>query len=87
MKTEACKICDQKHDSCKYANNCRTEIEINQNDGMKQIASFESCVNNIPLAIDPCRMCKHHSEAEGYEAYCHDCCWFYNSGFEAGGTE
>jgi hypothetical protein len=25
---EACKICDQDHEHCKYGNNCRTEVEV-----------------------------------------------------------
>lgn len=50
----------------------------------EQLKSYEGCVNDIPLAIDPCKMCKYHSEEEGYEAVCATCCWFYDSKFEIG---
>lgn len=52
-----------------------------------QLKSLEGYINDIPLIIDPCKMCKHHSEEKGYDVFCHVCCWFYNSEFEAGGTK
>lgn len=91
MKVEACKICDNNHDRCKFACNCSTLVEVGDNEPEKQISdqlkSLEGYINDIPLVIDPCKMCKHHSETNGYEEFCHDCCWFYSSGFEAGGTK
>jgi hypothetical protein len=30
-----------------------------------------------------CSLCVHHSEADGYEDECGDCCHFYGDHFEA----
>ena len=39
-----------------------------------QLESFESYVNDIPLVIDPCRMCKNHDESKGFSETCPICC-------------
>lgn len=64
-----------------------------------QLKSFESYINDIPLVIDPCRMCKVYKEHNGYDAgdslvnnewqkgICDNCCWFYDSKFEVGVKE
>lgn len=62
-----------------------------------QLKSFESYVNDIPLVIDPCKMCKVYKEKGGYdtghfssydgqweEGACNMCCWYYDSKFEVG---
>lgn len=53
--------------------------------------SFADLINNIPLCIDPCKMCEH-SKNKGkrksdflpdYDRrICERCCWFYDSMFE-----
>ena len=48
----------------------------------EQLESFESYVNDIPLVIDPCRMCKNHDDNKGFSETCPICCWFYGSKFE-----
>ena len=50
----------------------------------EQLKSYEGYINDIPLVIDPCKMCKNHSEEKGYEVVCATCCWYYNSKFEIG---
>lgn len=61
-----------------------------------QLKSFESYINDIPLVIDPCRMCKVYKKNKGYEVTvkdkdgnytdgrCPQCTWFYDSKFEVG---
>ena len=61
-----------------------------------QLKSFESYINDIPLVVDPCRMCKIYKKHKGYDVgdklvkgvwvpgYCDDCCWCYDSKFEVG---
>lgn len=61
-----------------------------------QLKSFESFINDIPLFIDPCRMCKVYKKNKGYDfgdklvngvwetGLCTDCCWCYDSKFEVG---
>lgn len=60
----------------------------------EQLKSYEECINNIPLVIDPCKRCKVRKEKDGYdtghlnsngdwvEGACKQCCWFYDSKFE-----
>lgn len=50
----------------------------------EQLESYEGYINDIPLVIDPCKMCKNHSEEKGYDEKCATCCWFYDSKFEVG---
>ena len=52
------------------------------------LASYESYINDIPLVIDPCRMCKYidankESHVKNIDV-CKMCCWFYDSKFEVG---
>ena len=62
----------------------------------EQLKSYEGYINDIPLVIDPCKMCKIYKEKGGYdtghlnsngdwvEGACKQCCWFYDSKFEMG---
>jgi len=61
----------------------------------EQLKSYEGYVNDIPLVIDPCRMCKVYKEHNGWcmsevkngewvDGACKMCCWFYDSKFEVG---
>lgn len=48
-----------------------------------QLESYEGYINDIPLVIDPCKMCKVYKENNGYETgTCTGCCWYYDSKFE-----
>ena len=47
----------------------------------EQLKSYEGYINDIPLVIDPCKICKNHSET-GYAEKCRSCCWYYDSKFE-----
>ena len=59
-----------------------------------QLKSYEGYINDIPLVIDPCKMCKIYKENNGYEienynslglfenGTCTGCCWYYASKFE-----
>ena len=33
----------------------------------EQLKSYEGYINDIPLVIDPCKMCKVYKENRGYE--------------------
>ena len=51
-----------------------------------QLESYEGYINDIPLVIDPCRMCKYidadkQSHIKNTEI-CRLCCWYYDSKFE-----
>lgn len=48
----------------------------------EQLKSYEEYINDIPYVIDPCKVCKNHTEEKGYEEKCATCCWFYDSKFE-----
>lgn len=60
----------------------------------EQLKSYEGYINDIPLVIDPCKMCKVYKAKGGYdtgyfdsngdweEGACKECCWFYDSKFE-----
>ena len=48
----------------------------------EQLKSYEGYINDIPYVIDPCKVCKNHTEEKGYEEKCTTCCWFYDSKFE-----
>ena len=62
----------------------------------EQLKSYEGYINDIPLVIDPCKMCKIYKENDGYnygsaseengwkQGECVECCWFYDSKFEVG---
>jgi hypothetical protein len=50
----------------------------------EQLKSYEGYINDIPLVIDPCKMCKNHTEEKGYAEPCSSCSWFYPSNFEIG---
>ena len=56
-----------------------------------QLKSYEGYINDIPLVIDPCKMCKIYKKHNGWfmgedeEGTCKMCCWFYDSKFEIGG--
>ena len=59
-----------------------------------QLESFAGYVNDIPLVIDPCKMCKVFKDNESFDidhndeqgnyipGTCTMCCWFYDSKFE-----
>lgn len=91
MKIEVCKICDHDHAHCKYGNNCREMIEVGVTEPEQKISdqlkSLEGYINDIPLVIDPCKICKHHDSEKGHEEKCAQCSWYYPSYFEAGGTK
>ena len=60
----------------------------------EQLKSYEGYINDIPLVIDPCKMCKVYKENRGYEISIRvdtcvykdgrfkECCWFYDSKFK-----
>ena len=60
----------------------------------EQLKSYEGYINDIPLVIDPCKMCKIYKTKGGYdtghfdnngdwvEGACKMCCWYYDSKFE-----
>lgn len=63
----------------------------------EQLKSYEGYINDIPLVIDPCRMCKVYKAKSGYDTghfdsdgqwddsnSCKMCCWYYDSKFEVG---
>ena len=56
----------------------------------EQLKSYEGYINDIPLVIDPCKMCKHkdHTQKAFQRNYdieiCKECCWWYPSKFEMG---
>lgn len=47
-----------------------------------QLKSLESYFNDVPLVLDPCKMCKNYDEEKGYKEKCHSCCYWYGSNFE-----
>ena len=62
-----------------------------------QLESYEGYINDIPLVIDPCKMCKIYKAKGGYDTgyfdsdgqwddsnSCKMCCWYYYSKFEIG---
>ena len=62
-----------------------------------QLESYEGYINDIPLVIDPCKMCKVYKAKGGYDTghfdsdgqwddsnSCKMCCWYYDSKFEVG---
>ena len=66
-----------------------------KNEIKEQLKSYEGYINDIPLVIDPCKMCKVYKKNEGHdfghydpekceyiEGVCKSCCWFYYSKFE-----
>ena len=69
----------------------RNTVLINENERLQrevdyQKTEFESTVNNIPLVVNPCKMCKKCDKdglthTEHFEE-CKECCWFYDSKFE-----
>ena len=46
-----------------------------------QLESLES-FNDVPLALDPCKMCLNYDEEKGYKEKCSTCCYWYGSNFE-----
>ena len=46
-----------------------------------QLEEFEMYLNDIPMILDPCRMCKNYTN-ENYSEACSVCCYFYGSCFE-----
>ena len=71
--------------------------ELNEHESVTtQLKSYEGYINDIPLVIDPCKMCKVYKEKGGYdtghfdsngdwvEGACKMCCWYYDSKFEIG---
>ena len=63
----------------------------------EQLKSYEGYINDIPLVIDPCKMCKVYKKKESYDTWhydkkegkmvigkCSECCWYYDSKFEVG---
>lgn len=49
-------------------------------------AKVAEYINNIPLVIDPCRMCRFmdkdkESHVDNVDV-CKNCCWYYDSMFE-----
>ena len=68
-----------------------------KNEIKEQLKSYEGYINDIPLVIDPCKMCKVYKKNKGYdmghydrkkdeyiEGVCKSCCWYYDSKFEIG---
>lgn len=66
-----------------------------KNELKEQLKSYEGYINDIPLVIDPCKMCKVYKKYNGWftsefkngeweEGACKQCCWFYDSKFEVG---
>ena len=70
-----------------------------KNELKEQLKSYEGYINDIPLVIDPCKICKVYKEHGGYEfnrqeikggtvttsqGRCIGCCWYYDSKFEIG---
>ena len=62
----------------------------------EQLKSYEGYINDIPLVIDPCKMCKIYKKHNGWfmgefkkgewvEGACKECCWFYDSKFKVQG--
>ena len=49
-----------------------------------QLAVLENYINDVPMVIDPCKMCKHYVK-EMHEECCAECCYWYPSKFEVGG--
>jgi hypothetical protein len=51
----------------------------------KQTAILENNINDIPLIIDPCRLCKKRQGTPNgsFAEECFECCYFYGSKFEA----
>ena len=60
-----------------------------------QLKSYEGYINDIPLVIDPCKMCKVYKKNKGFDmgsydketdrytkGTCLQCTWFYDSKFE-----
>lgn len=70
-----------------------------RNKTMKDKKSFTDLIKNIPLCINPCKMCKIYKKHNKYDAgdrlvkgvwgkgVCDGCCWFYDSKFEIGGKQ
>lgn len=53
----------------------------------EQLQSFESYINDIPLVINPCRLCVNCTGVRGditthLTENCVDCCYFYGSNFK-----
>ena len=59
----------------------------------EQLKSYEGYINDIPLVIDPCKMCKNsgrkaekemaqETDRDYIHNVCSECCWFYPSKFE-----
>jgi len=49
----------------------------------EQLKSYEGYINDIPLVIDPCKMCKNEERKnEEQVEKCRVCCWYYTSSFE-----
>lgn len=48
--------------------------------------NFESVINEIPLSINPCKMCVNaknwYGDCADYGDVCNNCCFFYNSHFK-----
>lgn len=66
---------------------------MTKNEIKEQLKSYEGYINDIPLVIDPCKMCKVYKKHNGWfmgefkngewkEGACKECCWFYDSKFE-----
>ncbi len=63
-----------------------------------QLKSLEGYINDIPLVIDPCRLCDiwkkkkaydtgHEEDGDWVEGPCRRCCWYYDSQFVTGGKK
>lgn len=52
---------------------------------MKDKKSFADLIKNIPLCIDPCKMCalvdKNKQSHFDNTDMCKQCCWYYDSQF------
>ena len=57
-----------------------------KNELKEQLESYEGYINDIPLVIDPCKMCKlidKNKETHVDNCFvCQSCCWYYDSKFE-----
>ena len=47
-----------------------------------QLKSLESYFNDVPLVLDPCKICLNYDEEKGYKEKCSTCCFWYGSNFE-----
>lgn len=52
----------------------------------KKLKVLESYINDVPLIIDPCKLCKNKVNGR-YQIECGECCYYYASKFEIKETD